>query len=401
MRVTSRSVNLNIQKNISSRYGDLARLQEQLSTGKRLLRPSDDPIDVSNDMKMRSKKVQLKQFKRNIEDGLAYMGVSSTALTSMNELLHRMRELAVQASNDTQTESERAFVQQEVDQLFRQVISATNTKFKGDYVFNGTQTKVPPFVLEESRDNPENYQKSSMAYYDAGGAALGDTVQLNIGTGSTPVRNIMPGSFKLEVQGTEYLEGQDYTVDYQSGEITLLNTDLLEDVTPASANYAQGEFSIEFDYLTRGKDVYGNEVSSKGEVLREIENGISMAINTSADDVLTDQKTGVDMVGTLMRYSEALHKNEHGGIQNAIDEISTMFGSILNSQSQIGSKVNRFELTLSRNEEQHVEVSALQSALEDADMADVISRYTLSENVYNAALQTAARVIQPSLVNFL
>ncbi|MFP4013540.1 MAG: flagellar hook-associated protein FlgL [Chitinispirillaceae bacterium] len=401
MRVTLRSVNLNIQKNISKRYGDLAKLQEQLSTGKRLLRPSDDPIDVTNDLKMRTKQVQMKQYKRNIEDGLAYMGVSSTALTSMNDLLHRMRELAVQASNDTLIDTEREFIQQEVNQLYRQVISVTNTKLKGDYIFNGTQTKIPPFVIESSGTESSDYASVNMAHYNADSLAAGSTVQLFSGLDNTPVRNIFPGSFKLEVQGTEYEEGVDYTVNYETGELTLQNTDLLEDVSPGTPNYAHGEFAISFDYLTRGKDVYGNTVSSRGEVHREIEEGTSMAINISADDVLRDEKSGLEMMGTLVRYNEALHTNDQQGIQNALDEISSMFDSILNSQSEIGARVNRFEMTLSRNEEQYIEISTLQSSLEDADMADVISRYTLTENVYNAALQTAARVIQPSLANFL
>lgn len=401
MRVTLKSVNLNIQRNISRRYGDLAKLQEQLSTGKRLLRPSDDPIDVTNDLKMRTKQKQMKQYKRNMEDGLAYMGVSSTALTSMNDLLHRMRELAVQAANDTLIDTEREFIQQEVNQLFRQVISVTNTKFKGDYIFNGTQTKIPPFVIETSGTEASDYTGVNMAHYNADALAVGSTVQLFTGLDNIPVRNIFPGSFKLEVQGTEYVEGVDYTVNYETGELTLQNTDLLQDVSPGSPNYAYGEFAISFDYLTRGKDVYGNTVSSQGEVRREIEEGISMAINISADDVLRDEKSGLDMVGTLVRYNEALHTNDQQGIQKALDEISSMFDSILNSQSEIGARVNRFEMTLGRNEEQYIEISALQSSLEDADMAEVISRYTLTENVYNAALQTAARVIQPSLVNFL
>ncbi len=401
MRVTFKTVNANIQKNISNRYSQLSRYQEQLSTGKRLLRPSDDPVDVSNDMKLRTKLTQLKQFKRNMEDGLARMNVSSTAMTSLNDLVHRMRELAVQASNDTLIDTDRKYIQQEVDQLYRQVVSVVNTKFKGEYVFNGTQIKIPPFEIGVSNNQMEDYANATMCYYNADTLAPGSTVQLLSGLNGTPVTNIFPGSFALEVRGTTYVEGTDYTVNYQTGEITLNNVDLLADVTPGSANYALGEFSIKFDYITRGKDIYGNTVSSKGEIQREIEEGISMTINISADDMLKDEKSGVDMVGTLVRYSEALHTNNRNGIQNALDELQYMFDAILQSQSTVGAKVNRFETTLTRNEQQFVEVSALQSELEDADMSEVISRYMLAENVYNAALKTASRIIQPSLADFL
>jgi flagellar hook-associated protein 3 FlgL len=67
----------------------------------------------------------------------------------------------------------------------------------------------------------------------------------------------------------------------------------------------------------------------------------------------------------------------------------------------MGAKIYRLELTHERNGEQTVEVLSQQSALEDADLAEVISKLMLAENVYNAALQAAMRVIQPSLANYM
>jgi len=801
MRVTFASVNRNVQRNLTGRYSDMVKLQEQLATGKRLRKPSDDPIDVANDIKLRSKQTQLKQYKRNIEDGLASMGIASSAMSSMNDILHRMKELAIQAANDTNTASDRQYIQKEVDQLFRQMMSLVNTQFKGDYIFNGTQTKIPPYSEDSSGVALKDYMQgtASMSYYSMtthnsetavtvpnatfavrGAAAVGqefqltttdrsgntvpvkniisridnitvggttytegndyevnyntgririldatmaanigtpgittqqsagmltyttnpspdiqnsvmspshrliaynsyfgipvqnglpgdsdyhpglvnidtghntfelqwngsaappafnitdiinvlpafeidgvtfnegddyridyrngritilsermenainsstnfpqintgnltytnphtispydgntwldikdnnlrigdkiqlawnqykpnnpddvdsikniildptnsltphppyttidivdnlgrtqtfrkinpdnpndprfpdydidyktgeitilsehmrdtlnnmytnrpdnriaidnvqnfnfsniETVQLtNVksGTAQTNISNMFAGSFKLMIGDKEYKEGfgewtpkyyydeegvrhegknyYDYSVNYQTGEITFYNTELFRDVTPnwlydqtigtgLTSNYSQSQFKISFDYIAQSKDRYGNTVTSHGNIYRAVEEGINVGINTRAEDMLRDPYSGNDMVSVLLRYSQALHKGDRESIQASIDELGTMYDAVLSSQSELGAKINRLELTLKRNDEQFVEVSTQQSQLEDADLAEVITRLMLAENVYTAALQAAMRVLQPSLANFM
>ncbi|MDO5576913.1 MAG: flagellin, partial [Fibrobacter sp.] len=88
-------------------------------------------------------------------------------------------------------------------------------------------------------------------------------------------------------------------------------------------------------------------------------------------------------------------------INDAIGEIDSVFNNILSAQSENGAKINRFEVTLSRNENQTIETQSLRSSLEDAEYAETVTDFMLTQNVYNAALQTTAKLIQPSLVNFL
>jgi flagellin-like hook-associated protein FlgL len=539
----------------------MVNLQEQLATGKRLRKPSDNPIDVANTIKLSTKHAQLNQYKRNIEDGLAVMGVASSAMQSMNEMLHRARELAVQAANGTYTNSDRMYMQQEIDQIFRQMMSVVNTQFKGNYVFNGTNTKTAPYLLQTSGSELTDYTNRTMATYGEeldisvrtaedhnvddvifldyalSTLKIGDTVQLTWSstnadidrtalnnifpetfpldtfdirgttfhkdvdyavdhktgkisilsesfrdalnttpftdriadtgiaiaevdptTGDTEyldiqysitntfqiidgkfgdtIRNIFPGSFSIKIGDREYIEGFgehkpafydedgilqpgendfDFSIDYETGKITIYNMDLMRDMRPewlggpdqsidpdAPDNlYKHGQLQINFDYIERGTNVYGDRVSSQGDILRAIEQGITVPINIGADDMLRDTRSGNEMVGVLLRFSQALLKDDRDGIQNALDELTTMYDTILNSQSDIGARIYRFELTLQRNDEQNIEVLAQKSALEDADLAEVISRLLLAENVYQASLQAAMRVIQPSLANYM
>ncbi|MBD3358710.1 MAG: flagellar hook-associated protein 3, partial [Chitinivibrionales bacterium] len=250
MRVTFTSLNRHMQYVINDRYADIAKLQEQLSTGKRLLRPSDAPVDVANDLKLRTKIEQMSEFKRNIDDGLSFMSVADTAMLSMNDLLQRIRELAIQGASETQSDTERSYISKEVMQLTRQVIALANTNYKGDYVFAGTETKIKPFPLMKSRAaNQGDYDDYRMAYYDAAAAAPGAPVQIQIGTGTAAqdVKNIMPGSLRLYAPDpanplagqVEYHEGTDFTVDYANGTLSFPpGSPLSTDVSPGTPYYA-------------------------------------------------------------------------------------------------------------------------------------------------------------------
>lgn len=402
MRITQNQVIRDMVYVINKRYSELTYLQEQLSTGKRLLRPSDDPVDTANDLKLRTDLAGLAQFKSNIEDAQSWMNVTETAMTSMNKILQRLRELAVQGSNDTLSSKERAYINKEVEQLTKQFVGLTNTKYKSDYIFSGTETKIPTLVMQSSAANTaQDYADRSMAYFNAAGTAVPATVQLFSGRDGTPITNLIPGTFTLAVGTTTYTEGVDYTLDYAAGTITLLNAALLQDVTPGNAGYAAGQFAISFDYLTKGKNIYGATVSNHGQIYREIDQGISVPINISGDDFLNDPTTGADLVATLIGMGQALLQNDQSGISSSIDRIDSVMKAALSAQSKNGARINRMENTLSRNEAQNNATTELLANLEDAEMTKTVTDFMNTQNIYNAALKSAAGVIQESLVNFL
>ncbi|MBN1575572.1 MAG: flagellar hook-associated protein FlgL [Chitinispirillaceae bacterium] len=402
MRITMKALHRSMLDVINTRYSDLADLQEQLATGKRLRRPSDDPIDVANDLQLMTRQSELRQHKTNIEDGISYMSITETAMESMNTLLQRVRELAIQGASDTLSAKERGFLNKEIEQLTRQLVALINTKYKGDYIFNGLQTKIPPILLESSSAaTVDDYDNLRMAYFNAAGAAVGTSVQLFKGFSGEAVTNIIPGTFSLQIAGVTYGENTDFTVDYKAGTITILNAALAIDVTPGTANYDINRVALTFDYLDRGRDVYGQAVSNRGIIERDIESGIAMQINIGMDEMTTDMESGTTLFGALIRFGQALVQDDQPNISGAIDRIDAVFTTILSAQSKNGARINRLQTTLDRNENQYIQVTSLRSELEDAEMAETTTRFMLTQNVYNAALQSAAKIIQPSLVNFL
>jgi flagellin-like hook-associated protein FlgL len=240
-----------------------------------------------------------------------------------------------------------------------------------------------------------------MAYYNANGLAPGDTVQLRNGFDNSAITNIIPGSFEISIAGVNYQENVDYQLNYETGTMTIINAGMLLNASPGSPNYDINQVNIDFEYLSNGVDIYGQRVSSQGIISREIESDVVMQINIPADEMTTDTITGNSMVGSLIRFGQNLLQNNQPGIETAITEIDAVFNSVLSAQSKNGARINRFETTLERNENQYSETISLQSELEDAEMAETISKFMVTQNVYNAALKSAATIIQPSLVNFL
>ncbi|WP_042142648.1 flagellar hook-associated protein FlgL [Paucisalibacillus sp. EB02] len=144
MRVTQSMLSNNMLRNLTNSYNNMGTYMDQLTTGKKINRPSDDPVIAVKGMDYRSQLVEVEQFKRNTNEVHNWMDNSDDALDQATKALQRLRELAVQASNDTYDLEERHKVMEEVKQLKTHLIDIGNTKVNGKYIFNGTNTDVKP-----------------------------------------------------------------------------------------------------------------------------------------------------------------------------------------------------------------------------------------------------------------
>ncbi|RPH82001.1 MAG: flagellar hook-associated protein 3 [Nitrospiraceae bacterium] len=125
----------------------IVRVYEQIATQQRIAKPSDDPTIFGQVILEKSALADNDQWIRNIQFGTASVTVTDKALGEAQNLISRVRELAVQARSDTTSAQGRVTIAQEVRQLHRQLIQLANTEVNGQPVFAGTKTDAPPFVL--------------------------------------------------------------------------------------------------------------------------------------------------------------------------------------------------------------------------------------------------------------
>ncbi|MCT2537253.1 flagellar hook-associated protein FlgL [Aquibacillus koreensis] len=140
MRVTQSMLSNNMLRNLSNSYSNLGKYMDQLSTGKKVNRPSDDPVVAMKGMNYRSQVVNVEQFERNIGEVHNWMDNSDAALDKATQALQRLRELAVKGSNGTYEEGQRESIAKEIDQLKDHLADIGNTKVNNKYIFNGTKT---------------------------------------------------------------------------------------------------------------------------------------------------------------------------------------------------------------------------------------------------------------------
>jgi len=119
--------------------------QQQLSSGKKLNQPSDDPYGTSQAMSLNGQLSSLNDYTNNITDGTAWTQQATTSLGDIDSMVQRVRELVVQASNGTYTQSDLSASASEVNQLIDAIKQEANASYNGQYIFSGTSTSTAPY----------------------------------------------------------------------------------------------------------------------------------------------------------------------------------------------------------------------------------------------------------------
>jgi flagellar hook-associated protein 3 FlgL len=144
MRITSQMVtrqfNQNLQKNNQAIYS----LQGQIASGKKYEKISDNPIEAMKGLKHRSSLVQIEQYQKNAQDGIDRLTEVDDALGNVTEVMQRIRELTVQAGNDTNNADDRKSMAIEIRSLKEQLVTLANTTYNGSYLFSGMDHDKAP-----------------------------------------------------------------------------------------------------------------------------------------------------------------------------------------------------------------------------------------------------------------
>ncbi len=295
-RMSSDQMNRTFLADLQGNYRSLADSQRQVSTGKRILTPSDDPVGISISMGLRRDQRAGEAWGRNIDDSLTWMNTTDRALGQALEVVQRARELAVQGGNGTLSAASRAQIASEIESLKSQFVEIGNSSLGGRHIFGGTATDTPPFdAATQSATAP-------------------------------------------------------------------INTALIN---------------------------------------REVSQGSVISVNVTADRLQTPPGATGDVFAVLDGLAAALRTSDFAGITQSLDTLDTHQQGLSAIRGEQAAKVNRLELTASRFAAQRIATGEQLSRIEDVDMAQAITDLTMKETVYRSALAAGARVIQPSLVDFL
>jgi len=153
-RISQESLNRTTLSNINLNYKKMQETQEKLSSGKQINRPSDDPSGTRKVLGLRTEELQVQQFLDNTATAIEKINLTSNTLESTQDLFAKIKELTVQANNDTLGRSERETIANELDELTESVLQYANTENNGRYIFSGTKTLTAAFTA--TRDSSGN-----------------------------------------------------------------------------------------------------------------------------------------------------------------------------------------------------------------------------------------------------
>lgn len=186
MRITNNMIIANMTRSIGKNQGRENKYQTQLSTGKKISVPSDDPVVAARALKLRTDVSKIEQYQKNIGDAKSWLDASDEALSKLGDVMQTARERVVQASNGTNTIEETKNIALELKQLKVQAIHLANSTYAGRYIFSGFKTDQK--LINDDEQDPDfgkfSIDVNSMndrILYEVG---VGDSINVNVPGGS-------------------------------------------------------------------------------------------------------------------------------------------------------------------------------------------------------------------------
>lgn len=300
--VTRVTQGLLVQRSLNNLNQQLRRisvLQERLATGRRVNRPSDDPMDARRAMNLRTIIAKNEQFQANISDSSPHLDESASILMNVVDIILRTLELTTQGANETLRQEQLNAIALEIDELLETVVVAGNHRTNNRSIFAGTQT-------------------------------LSDA----------------------------------FNVTRVAGQIT-------------AVTYAGNDQSIEIN----------------------ISEGIRTKINVTGADTF---QANVDIFAVLIGIRDDLLAGDQASLQIVrLAELEASREQTLMAVAQIGAIQNRLERVSNDLQDFNIDFQELLSDKIDADFAETVLGLTVAETAFRAALNATARVLQPSLLDFI
>lgn len=148
IRVTSSMMNTQMLSNINRNLNKMSDLENQISTGRKLNKPSDDPVGVTYALRYRAELASNEQYQTNVDSALSWLDSTDATMQQATEIVTRIKELAVQGSSETVPQSGLDAIREEVEELQQQLVNIGNTQIRGKYIFNGQKYDQAPYELQ-------------------------------------------------------------------------------------------------------------------------------------------------------------------------------------------------------------------------------------------------------------
>ena len=331
-----------------------AKSTEKLSSGYKINRAADDAAGLSISEKMRKQIRGLTQASANAQDGVSAVQTAEGALTEVHDMLQRMNELAVKASNGTMSENDRDYVQNEIDQLVTEIDRvSTATKFNETYLLNGKAGVDTSYNKAAASTTISNVLGSAMSATSTTGSG---TVQLTAGT-----------TKEITVGGKTYK----YDSTATSTTATIANTKegFVDMVKKAAMSKDKNIKNISLD----------DDGNLKLDAFADTKDAMNISLQVGADTTAQNKieasisnlsARGLGINGLRVDGSNSTNAD------NAVNTIADAIQQVSTQRSALGAVQNRLEHTINNLDNIVENTTSAESEIRDTDMATEMVKYS-------------------------
>jgi flagellin len=361
---------LNAQRNLGTSQASLATSMQRLSSGLRINSAKDDAAGMSISDRMTTQIRGSNQAVRNANDAISMTQTAEGALNEVGSNLQRMRELAVQASNGTNTQTDRDAIHSEVTQLKAEIQRVSEqTKFNGQTLLNGSLASV---AFQVGANAGETISVSSLANVST--AALGGTFTR---TTETFNATALTGYATAIVAGTVSINGKDIGAINAAGNAQERAGQMVEAINRVASQSGVG---ASYDAVTGDVSL----VSSAAYVVAGAGASATATGITTASVGSATTTTGIGSVNV----------SSFSGAQLAIGQIDNALKSINSSRADLGAVQNRFTSVVSSLQTTAENLSASRSRIQDADFAAETAALSRAQILQQAGTAMVAQANQ-------
>jgi len=381
----------------------LVKTQQQLSTGRRILTPSDDPIAAAQTVRLSQTASLNTQFGVNRDHAIASLGLVETTLDNITTNLQDIREVAVHAGNSSLTDADRKSLAAELRGRFEALLGQANTTDgMGNYMFSGFQAKTQPFTRSglDVQYNGDQGQRLNQ---------VGPTRQLAVSNSGTEVFERIKngnGIFTTtadpantgggiitsgSVTNPANLTGHNYEITFATGAsgLTYDVTDTTTGTVLSSGNTFTSDETIEFDGLQFS-------ISNKPA------DGDTFTVSPSTNQSI------FQTIGNLITALETPVRSQDGGgarltnsLNSALKNLDNGLEQILTTRASVGSRLQEAESLDILGGDLEIQYEQRLSELRDVDFAKAISELNKQQVYLEAAQKSFSTVTKLSLFDYI
>ena len=446
------AANANRMLNITT--GAQSKSTEKLSSGYRINRAADDAAGLSISEKMRKQIKGLDKASSNAEDGVSSVQTAEGALTEVHSMLQRMNELAVQASNGTNSNTDRSAIQDEISQLTTEIDRvAETTKFNETYLLKGGNGTKDVYMNGHDAglkgtltDNATTATfKVAAGALDAGKSVTIGGKDYTIGGSDTEAKALITkaaadgvkADASITIDGTTYTYKTDKWVDkggkevtdienkvkkgstvkYGSDSVTVLNDNKTTGIDDANSSVISAAKAVELmtNELTAANNIGATKkpatvtadaagYTANNGIEFTIEKGtaevadkLSFSLHVGSDADMTNKITvGIETMNSSYLGIKGLNVNDDSGIAGtyAIDAISDALQKVSEQRSSLGAVQNRLEHTIDNLDNVVENTTTAESRIRDTDMASEMVNYSKNNILAQAGQSMLAQANQ-------